>query len=58
MTMSIWVFLLIVALALLTGSGTRPKAAAGLLLVVGFLLGASHADGLRESLGYIVDLFS
>jgi len=58
MTMSIWVILLIIALALLTGSAARTKAAAGLLLVVGFILGATHAGGLRETLGYIADLFS
>lgn len=58
MTMSIWVLLSIIALALLTGSGSRQKAAAGLLLVTGFILGSTHADGLRETLGRIADLFS
>lgn len=58
MTMSIWVFLLIISLALLTGSGARPKMAAGLLLVTGFILGATHADGLREMLDQVADLFS
>lgn len=58
MTMSIWVFLLIISLALLTGSGARPKVAAGLLLVTGFILGATHADGLRGMLDQVADLFS
>ena len=58
MTMSIWVLLSIIALALLTGSGPRQKAAAGLLLVTGFILGATHADGLHEILDWTADLFS
>lgn len=58
MTVSIWVFLSIIALALLTGGAARAKAAAGLLLVAGFILGASYADGLRELLRSTADLFS
>ena len=56
--MSIWVFLLIIGFALLTGHGSRPKAAAGMFLVAGFILGATHADGLREVLSSTADLFS
>lgn len=56
--MSIWVFLLIVGFALLTGHEARPKVAAGALFVAGFLLGATHADGLRELLDSTADLFS
>lgn len=58
MTMSIWVIFSIIALALLTGSAARAKAAAGLLLVTGFILGATHADGLRAALDSVADLFT
>lgn len=56
--MSIWVFLLILGLALLTGLAARAKAAAGAFIVSGFLLGAAHADEAREALGFVADLFS
>jgi hypothetical protein len=42
MTMSIWVFLLIIGLALLTGHGVRAKAAAAVFFVIGVFLGGTY----------------
>ena len=59
MTMSIWVFLLIVGAALLTGHSVRAKAAAGVFFLVGVVIGASYAgEVLREMVSRLADLFA
>lgn len=59
MTMSIWVFLLIVGLALLTGHGVRAKAAAFVFLLIGIIVGGSYfGQQVHGTIDHVAALFS
>lgn len=59
MTMSIWVFLLIVGAALLTGHGMRAKAAAAVFFLVGIVIGGSYlGTQIHTTLDTLATVFS
>lgn len=59
MTMSIWVFLLIVGLALLTGHGMRAKAASLAFFLIGILIGGSYTGQvINDTVNHVVGMFS
>jgi hypothetical protein len=59
MTMSIWVLLLIIGLALLTGHGARAKAAAVVFLLIGVIIGGTYfGQEIHTAVDRVAGLFS